>query len=324
MGWPIAGDGKPSGKGLEPPDIDALIDGAVDRKIEEQIAQHRLLEGSLPPDAGNLAGLVASLLDRCSAVGLPYTFRGLERAKKKGAKLPPHDLLVREERSPDGRQVRTGVSFVTNIGLSATASLRRLLEDDTTLDHRILVTDEERRPLKVGAQGVEYYRELEKLGSGRFEHLKLDFEQYARLDALQNVIGLARSGDLEIEAPRGTVRPVSEDEVIASHHRRDRFRRHPLLRPLLTEEPPPKPTGGSTATEVDVDGVRQYIMAQLAWRMGSTAEALARGFVEESPEPRASVEAIWARFKEIAGQMHGEGLVHATPHDNDLFLLLRK
>src|SRR5262249_20091166 len=145
----------------------------------------------------------------------------------------------RERRDPDGREVTTGVLFVTNVGLSATAALRRLLEDDRSPDHRLLVTDHERRPLKVGAQGVEDYKDLENLGPGRFEHLKIDFAQYAALDALHNVVGLARSGDLEIEAPLGSPRPVSEVEVVASHHRRGRYLRHPLLRPLLTEESPP-------------------------------------------------------------------------------------
>jgi hypothetical protein len=65
-------------------------------------------------------------------------------------------------------------------------------------------------------------------------------------------------------------------------------------------------------------------MAQLAWRMGSTTQALAKGFIEQRPEPKVTLDQVWAEFKEIAGRMHGEGLVHATPHDNDLFLLLRK
>src|SRR5262249_5861171 len=132
--------------------------------------------------------------------------------------------------------------------------------------------------------------------------------------------------DLEVESPHGTIRPVSEAEVIASHHRRDRFRQHPLLRPMLTEEPAPT---GSIETpppsrRLKVELVRQYIMAQLAWRMGSMAQALARGFIEEMSEPKASVEEAWTQFKEIARGMHAEGLVHATPHDNDLFLLMRK
>ncbi len=253
--------------------LEAAIDAVVDRKIEEQISQHRLQGGSLPPDAGNLAGLVGSLLGHCSGDGLPYTFRSLERLQKKAGRLPPYDLRVRERREPDGRQVSTGVLFVTNVGLSASTALKRLLEDEKPPDHRILVTDHERRPLKVGAQGAEYYRDLEKLGSGKFEHLKLNFEQYAKLDALQGVVGMAKSGDLEIEAPRGTPRPVQEAEVIASHHRRDRFRQHPLLRPLLTEEPPIDTGFVSHELSLDEPRVRQYIMAQLAWRMGSMAQA---------------------------------------------------
>jgi hypothetical protein len=321
--WP-----RPSG-GVEkspPPEVklEDAIDAAVERKIEEQIAQHRLQPGSLPPDAGNLAGLVESLLGQCAGDGLPYTFRSVERMRKKGAKLPPYDLLVRERREPDGREVKTAVSFVTNVGISATAALRRLLEDDATLDHRLLVTDQERRPLKVGAQGAEYYRKLEKLGPRRFEHLKLDFEQYAKLDALQGVVGMAWSGDLEIEAPRGTIRPVADAEVVASHHRQDRFRQHPLLCPLLTEELLPESKDVRTPPQLEAERVRQYIMAQLAWRMGSTAHALAKGFAEELKKPKATIDEVWIQFKAVAGVMHAEGLIHATPHDNDLFLLLRK
>ncbi len=306
------------------PDIDALIDAAVDRKIEEHVALLRLQPGSLPPDAGNLAGLVESLLACCKGDGRPYTFRGLDRLKKKNGRLPAFDLMVLERRNSDGREVRTGLTFVTNVGRSATESMRRMLEVDPAPEHRLLATDEERRPLKVGAQGSEYYRELERLDPGKFEHLKLDFEQYARLDALQNVIGMARSGDLEIEASRGTIQSVTEAEVVASHHRRDRFREHPLLRPLLTEDPAVPSRIVPPSIAFDETRVRQYIMAQLAWRMGSTAEALARGFAEEIPEPKPLVEAVWKAFKEIGGRMHAEGLIHATPHDTDLFLLLRK
>jgi hypothetical protein len=323
---PITTGGK-VGPGKKPPDpaeIASLIDSAVDRKIAEHVSQLCLQPGSLPPDAGNLAGLVESLLGQCQGEGLPYTLRGVERTKKKGTKLPPHDLLIRERREPDGREITTGVLFVTNIGLSATAALRRLLEDDKPPNHRLLVTDHERRPLKVGTQGVEYYKDLEKLGPGHFEHLKIDFELYAALDALLNVVGLARSGDLEIEAPPGTPRPVSEVEVVASHHRRDRYLRHPLLRPLLTEEEPLVAVGPSDAVSLDEKDVRQYVMAQLAWMMGSTAQAIAKSYIVVKKDSRLTYEAAWPQVKTIAGLMHGEGLIHATPQDDDLFLLLRK
>jgi hypothetical protein len=233
-------------------------------------------------------------------------------------------LLVRERREPDGREVTTGVLFVTNVGLSATAALRRLLEDEKPPDHRLLVTDEERRPLKVGQQGVEYYRDLLKLGREKFEHLKINFEQYAGLDALREAVGMAKSGDLEIEIPPGTIRPVVEAEVIASHHRRDRYRKHPLLRPLLTEDPPPVVIVKPDAATLDEKGVRQYVMAQLAWMMGSTGQAVTKGYVGVMPAPKLTPEAAWPQVKAIVERMHVEGLVHATPQDNDLFLLLRK
>ena len=308
-------------------ELEKVIDEAVDGKMKEQVAQHRLQAGSLPPDAGNLAGLVETLLGQCKGDGLPYTFRGVERMKKKGGRLPPYDLLVRERREPDGHEVTTGVLFVTNVGLSASAALRRLLEDEKPPDHRLLVTDHERRPLKVGPQGVEYYRDLEKLGADRFEHLKIDFDQYAGLDALSEVVGMAKSGDLEVEAPRGTIRAVSDAEVVASHHRKDRFRGHRLLRPLLTEEPPPKVVETKQVIkkfELDEKDVRQFVMAHLAWKMGSTAQAVAKGYVAAMPAPRVSHEVAWPQVKAIAERMHTEGLVHATPNDDDLFLLLKK
>jgi len=320
-GWPHEPKRCPPPPPLKSEDA---IDAVVDRKIEEQIAQHRLQKGSLPPDAGNLAGLVADLLNHCRGAGLPYTFESVERVKKKAGRLPPYDLLVRERRQPDGREVTTGVLFITSVGLSATAALRRFLEVDKPPDHRLLVTDHERRPLKVAAQGLKYYRELEKLGPARFEHLKINFEQYARLDALQGVVGMAKSGDLEIEQPRGKPRPVEDREVIASHHRRDRFRRHPLLRPLLTEGPPPPEEQQREPASIDGARLRQYVMAQLAWQMGSTARALAKGYVEDMPAPKAEQDAVWPELKKIAETMHAEQLIHATPQDNDLFLILRK
>jgi len=308
-----------------PAEIEAEIDRTVERKIEEQVAQRRLHSGSLPPDAGNLAGLAELILAQCdgSDNGRPYSLRGVERMKKKAGKLPPYDLKVREQRE-DGQEVVTGVLFITNIGLSATTALKRLLEDDQPPDHRLLVTDHERRPLKVGAQGVEYYRDLEKLGPEKFEHLKIGFDQYAQLDALEGVVNMARVGDLEIEAPRGTSRRVSEHEVIVSHHRQNRYLRHPLLRPLLTEERPGPVDITPASPELDEDDVRRYVMAQLAWMMGTTAHALAKGYIQVMPAPRTTLERAWPQVKAIAERMHGEDLVHAQPLDDDLYLLLRK
>jgi hypothetical protein len=112
--------------------------------------------------------------------------------------------------------------------------------------------------------------------------------------------------------------------VVASHHRKDRYRRHPLLRPLLTEEPPPAEPEKPKDVLLDEKDVRQYVMAQLAWMMGSTASAVAKGYVGVMKAPKLPYEAAWPQVKAIAGRMHSEGLIHATPQDDDLFLLLRK
>src|SRR5207253_2917071 len=112
--------------------------------------------------------------------------------------------------------------------------------------------------------------------------------QYASLDALRDVVGMARSGDLEIESPPGTPRPVSEAEVIASHHRKDRYRGNRLLRPLLTEEPAPAPPKPQPVVGLDEKDVRQYVMAQLAWMMGSTAQAIAKGYVGAMKGPKVA------------------------------------
>ncbi len=306
-------------------DVNTLIDEVVDQKIKERVSLHRLHPGSLPPDAGNLAGLVEALLDQCLGKDTSYTLRGVERRKKRAGKLPPYDLLIREQRAGDGREVTTGVLFVTNVGLSATAALRRLLEDNKPPDHRLLVTDHERRPLKVGAQGVEYYRDLEKLGPEKFQHLKINFELYTGLDALLDVVGMAKSGDLEIESPLGTSRPITAAEVIDSHHRRDRYRRHSLLRPLLSEAPEPELTVELERTpKLDEKDVRQHVMAQLAWMMGSTTRAITRSYIGVLKTSNTTQELAWPQVKVIAERMHAEGLIHATPQDDDLFLLLRK
>jgi hypothetical protein len=325
--WPDAGiiiEPTPD-RTLTPEEIEAEIDRIVDRKIEEQVAHRRLHPGSLPPDAGNLAGLSELVLAHCdgNGAGRPYTVRGVERMKMRAGRLPAYDLKVRERRE-DGKEIVTGVLFVTNIGLSATTALKRLLEDDQPPDHRILVTDDERRPLKVGARGAEYYRDLQKLGLGKFEHLKIGFDQCARLDALEAVVNLARAGDLAIEAPRGTNRPVAAREVIESHHRQNRYLNHPLLRPLLTEEPPILSNPQAPPSKLNEADVRQYVMAQLAFMMGTTAQAITRSYVHLMPDPKSTLEKAWPQVKDIVVRMHAENLVHAQSLDDDLFLLLRK
>ena len=100
----------------------------------------------------------------------------------------------------------------------------------------MLVVTEERQPLPhLGAKGRERWEELQKRKGLSFTHRELAFEEYAALDALQHVVGMAVSGDLEVEWPRGQIRPVNEKEVIESHHRKQRYRSHPFLNRFLEE-----------------------------------------------------------------------------------------
>ncbi|MEJ7637036.1 MAG: hypothetical protein WKF75_03350 [Singulisphaera sp.] len=294
----------------------------VARKIEEQVARRRLQPGSLPPTPATWRGWCSPCWS--SAGGrATYTFRDAERIKSRNGRMPSYDLRIREHREQDAKEITTGVLFVTNSGRAATEALKRFLKVVPPPDHRLLVTDHERRPLNTGEQGAAYYRDLKKLGKDSFEHIKLDFDQYAALDALEAVVGLARVGDVEIEWPRGTIRPVSEAEVVASNHRKGRYLQHPLLRHLLTEDHPvdgPGPEPAETLVEIEM---RQYIMAQLSWRLGMSAREVTGGYIDTPPAMKIPFDEAFAQVKCIANQMHIDGLIHATPNEDDLFLQCR-
>jgi hypothetical protein len=76
---------------------------------------------------------------------------------------------------------------------------------------------------------------LHQRGERRFRQLDLTFAEYAHLEALQAVVGQARSGDLEIDLP-GQTRPVSAEEVIASYRRQGRYLSAAVLRDVLRAE----------------------------------------------------------------------------------------
>ena len=153
----------------------------------------------------------------------------------------PYSLVVRQQPGANGQAVRTGLLFLaTDSATSTTANLRGLIRDTHHPERKLLVT-EARMPLALGAQtdakGRKLYEELCQGKHGHFQHIVLTFEQYAQLDALRAVAGMARAGDLEIELPGGQTRPVSEQEVVESHHRQGRYQAAALLPDLLNEVP---------------------------------------------------------------------------------------
>src|SRR5690606_14190422 len=137
--------------------------------------------------------------------------------------------------------------------------------------------DEERAPLPMPEQGKKLYNELRRLGKEQFLHIKLDFEQYAELDALHDVIAQARVGDLEVDCGPGKPHRVTEEEVVESLHRQDVFRKH-LLLGELTQEPP---SDGTISTVVlpEKDG-RETVMGNLSWKIAMSTNEIANIYLD--------------------------------------------
>lgn len=214
-------------------DVLIRIDELVEHKVREHVRQRLDAPDRLPSDAANLAGLLGALMDQCrSEPG--YRLSAVERpAPPKHGQSPAFDLILRQRSAVDGKERRTGVHcLVVGHRTAMAAHLRRLEHSSRPLQRLVVVTDE-RLPLDPAAKGAAYLSKLRQRHQADFHLANLSFQQYAELDALQAVVGAARSGDLEIDLPGGPVRRVTEQEVIASHHRRRRFAAHPLLGLLL-------------------------------------------------------------------------------------------
>jgi hypothetical protein len=184
------------------------------------------------------------------------------------------------------------------------------------------VSDEGRRPLKLGAVGRKTYDGLIGLGDTRFQHVKLTFQDHAELDAFESVVGAARTGDLEIETGAGA-RRLLDTEVTESLHRQGFFAKHPLLRRLLvgeTVEVAPL----SQAPPIDRQRARETIVSYLSWRIGTTTRELTRAFIDlEAKNPgtrRMRAEDVLAQIVSVADEMHKEGLVYVTAQDDDRFV----
>jgi hypothetical protein len=201
-------------------DIRALIDAKVDQKVEEHQRQRQRESHTLPADPENLAGLIFRLLQQCLNTEGPCSILGVRQTVAwKHRPHPKYDLIVRQH-AAGGGELTSGMLFLAATQGSQTAHyLRRLVQDPRQPDRVFRVMDERRLP-PAGPKGRDLMRELQQRGATAFQAIEMRFTDYAQLDALQAVVAMAQSGDLEVEAPPGTTRRVSDQEVIASHHRR--------------------------------------------------------------------------------------------------------
>jgi Cdc6-like AAA superfamily ATPase len=314
---PEAPPKKTNGHSHDTPSLQELIDRVVSAKVQECRGQRMLNPGTLPPDTDNLCRLTANLLSKC--VERPeYSLLAVEpeKAAKKGS--PPPFAFIITEHNGKGRQTRTGVTCLPGgHGRAVTNALDRILKDQRPLDH-VLVVSDERRPPRFGDRGKEHYEALEKRGPDRFRHIRLSEPQVVELDALDSVLGLARVGDLEIEYPPGSPRPVSEPEAAEAMHRLHLFVEHPFLRELLTEgDLPDLPQIQPDPLEDRV--IRECIADYLSWRFGANAAEMRDRLLEDHPD--ADPVALHRQVIRVADIMHNEGKLQSTPQDQDRFLL---
>lgn len=232
--WPKDSDPGP-GRPDEPTTEE--IAEAINRKIAEKLAsiseQLEREPHTLPADADHLAGLTYSLLAQCRDAGHRYGVWEVDRVMAPKNARATYHLSLRSRDPEASADLRTGVLILVERSPTSVAGfLRRLVSDWGVYDRIVLVTAE-RVGLPLGQAGREYLEDLQQRGPGHFQKLELTFAEWVELEALQRVIGLARSRDLEIEPSPGRSRSVTEQEVIEAYSRHERYLKSPLLRTLL-------------------------------------------------------------------------------------------
>jgi hypothetical protein len=194
---------------------------------------------------------------------------------------------------------------------------------------RVLLVSDERQPLPVGPKGGELLEELQGRGPKKFRHVKIPQTQLADLDALQKVVRLAHDGAFEAELAPGQRRALTEEEVIAAHHRAGRYLGQPLLAELLggPAAPPVAAPAPPTVPPVAVDekDAREFVAGQVAANgtlsLGELAERYAAlRSVEGRPPLEAS--ACKTALRPVAERLSEAGQVRLI-REGDRLLLAR-
>ncbi len=263
--WPKLDDAV-TGETTPPVPVD--IDAEILSKVEEEKNRQRLQPGLLPPDGGNLYGILCRLLEYCTDPTHGYSLQSVEPGTH------ADELSVMEQ--SEGHSLRNFVKVVVTGNATATAARLRHLLQATDCQRRILVTDQ-RYDLALGATGKSYYQNLLDLGDG-FKHYKLSLIDYAELHAMLAVIGEANSGDVEVRDSDRTWRKLTPDDVVQCFHRNNYFRKQTLLAEFLCEPTTIEPI---KPLVMDESGFRDYVRSRLALLMGANLSELLRRFILE-------------------------------------------
>ncbi len=304
-----------------------LIDQVVKAKLHEVHRQRLMNPGSLPPDADNIAALLQRAIDLCAghpsndieSVQPPPRIRG----------GTPYAFVIQRR----GKPQPDAVAVVATTRSATSTRLIGLMARDTTHATKILVTDEERRPIKVSTTTEDHLFRLRS--ENDFLRIKLDFDQHASLDALVQILGLARAGDLEVDLPNGT-HSLSEEEALTSLHRIEAFRAHPALSALmpkvdaperepmsslervrdLPERSPPRPAPGPPEA-------RSLIMATLAHGLPVPSASIAASWLLEHEPGTPPSEALEV-LRVVSLQLQMEGKIEQKQLDGKEYYQLRR
>ena len=270
--------------------FEVLVDSVINEKLKELVDERLAEPSALPPDTGNLCSLFRELL---------VAFASRSGSGIRNVRLPgegsPYDIWIEYA---SGRA--TGVTLMaTKNAQISTNTLRKLVRDASPPDRRLLVTDEERMPLRRTSRAIDYLRALVE-GKAEFRHLELDGVLHFKLDALARILALPRSGDLEVEHPSVGVRSLTESDVLDAFDRLNVFYRHPLLAEFLPpRDTPPLPTSIE---------LRSRVLAA-ADEFGTSCDSLARKVVAEYCLPPSAVDATRNQLVELAGSLSLTGQV---------------
>ena len=198
-----------------------LIDQFLDRRLEELRTQPVTLQ-NLPADAEQIAGLFHALLKQCRDEP-SFAITRVEPVLRVNGQPPTYSLQFAQQIDSEA-PFSTGVLVLTAPkAANVTPALKRLVQNLPKVQRFVLMTDE-RIGLPLAATGKSNFDKIALRFSPHFHHLELSVADYAAMQALQTVVLAARSGDVEIGRRSGDPLRVSEAEVIASHHRRGRYR----------------------------------------------------------------------------------------------------
>ena len=328
----------------EPPSVDAihthallegegstpreqLIDAVVRAKLQEARRQRLMNPGSLPPDGDNMAALLRQALELC--VGHPNTDVEAIVAPARTRGVSPYAFVIHRR----GKAQPDAVAVVATTRSATSTRLIGLMARDTAHATKVLVTDEERRPIKITATTEDHLFRLRS--ESDFLRIKLNFEQHAALDALVQILGLARAGDLEVDLPEGTL-SLDEDEALESLHRMDAFRAHPALDALLpkTESTSrmvdtlsPHPSDVEAEAEAppsDAPGpgdARSLILATLAHGLPVPSASIAASWLLEHAPGTSPSEALEV-LRVVSLQLQLEGQILVKQLDGKEYLQL--